>query len=636
MYETQSNTHDTPWPFQDLDYTVPPSTDPSTRSSLGLGGDPGAASRAPDAHAVSKTEAAFYYAGLHSRPRLLYRTGKEKWLRTGPMGDSRLRDLREVFNHPLTKVWNDNLGWRVVKIMDERTIPFTTIDVVRFTTLVYDQPRVIDEEASESEDDADEDDADKVDADKDDADKDDADEEDDGGESIKARLSKKPELGPVTIWIGVYPGSTSATAAHNAAQDVLALLKDYEITDVDVDFRESYYTREAGPRLLDPPEFWDPLFKVASPITHALGLGIYTKARLDAQGTMALYLAEGGDSDKLLGLSCRHVLIGPKEANIDYVHHPNEPREDVLLLGKETLTTFVQSIKGAIQDHEFTAEDCRETIKRLEGEKGTDTVDAEEVEEAEKARVGAHRSLEKAEEAMGALTALLDQVNNDWRRLDNRVLGHILRSPAIRLGVGEQRLTEDWAIFQVDRAKLGSKFQGNAMDLGTKLGPGEFASRFFTHGEDNWEFKYYRNGGLGHVLPLSGTITDELMRSPDMWDSEGEPCLLVLKNGNATGTTIGRANGAFSIVREYFQDMSVHQTSMQWAIINYNGKSEAFSEPGDSGAIIADTRGRIGGMLIGASGRLETPDITYATPFWWLLERIRANGFPNVHLDVVT
>jgi hypothetical protein len=132
-----------------------------------------------------------------------------------------------------------------------------------------------------------------------------------------------------------------------------------------------------------------------------------------------------------------------------------------------------------------------------------------------------------------------------------------------------------------------------------------------------------------------GTITDDLMRNPDMWDSDGEPCLLVVKNGNATGTTIGRANGVFSIVRDYFIDMSVNQTSMEWAIINYSSKSEAFSEPGDSGSAIADIRGRIGGMLTGSSGDTKCSDMTYATPFWWLLGRIKANGFPNAHLNVV-
>jgi hypothetical protein len=134
-----------------------------------------------------------------------------------------------------------------------------------------------------------------------------------------------------------------------------------------------------------------------------------------------------------------------------------------------------------------------------------------------------------------------------------------------------------------------------------------------------------------------GTISDDLMHHPDMWDFDGEPCLLVVKNGNATGTTLGRATGAFSIVRDYFNDPSINQTSMEWGIISYDSKSEVFSEPGDSGSIIADIRGRIGGMLTGGSGKTdsESPDITYATPFWWLLERIQANGFPNAHLNVV-
>jgi hypothetical protein len=75
------------------------------------------------------------------------------------------------------------------------------------------------------------------------------------------------------------------------------------------------------------------------------------------------------------------------------------------------------------------------------------------------------------------------------------------------------------------------------------------------------------------------TISDDLMRNPDMWDSAGEACLLVVKNGNATGTTIGRANGIFSIVRDYFNDPSINQTSMEWGIINYDSKSEVFSKP---------------------------------------------------------
>jgi len=161
--------------------------------------------------------------------------------------------------------------------------------------------------------------------------------------------------------------------------------------------------------------------------------------------------------------------------------------------------------------------------------------------------------------------------------------------------------------------------------------PYEFTVKCFPRRDANWEFEYPED----RLLPLKGIITDDLMRTPDMWDLDGKPCLLVAKRGNATGTTLGRANGIFSIVRDYFSDMSINQTSMEWGIINYDSESDVFSGPGDSGSIIADICGRIGGMLTGGSGKTETPDMTYATPFWWLLKRIQASGFPNAHLGVV-
>ena len=75
--------------------------------------------------------------------------------------------------------------------------------------------------------------------------------------------------------------------------------------------------------------------------------------------------------------------------------------------------------------------------------------------------------MDEANKALEEFGKLLIWVKEDWHRLDTRVLGHILRSPAISLGVGPQRFTEDWEIFVIDRAKLGDAFKGNMIDLGT-------------------------------------------------------------------------------------------------------------------------------------------------------------------------
>ena len=93
--------------------------------SLGFGGDAAssATSYSPDPHAVSKAETQSYYAGLPSEPTLVYRTGKEQWSPpSGPEAQRRLKELREVFNHPITKVWHNGLAWKVVSVMDDHKV----------------------------------------------------------------------------------------------------------------------------------------------------------------------------------------------------------------------------------------------------------------------------------------------------------------------------------------------------------------------------------------------------------------------------------------------------------------------------------------------------------------------------------
>lgn len=106
----------------DKDVTISPTI---TTSSPGFGGNAasGTTSYTPDPYAVSKAEAQSYYAGLHSEPMLLYRTGKEQWSPPrGPEAQRRLKELCEVFTHSIAKVWNHDLGWKVVEVMDAHTV----------------------------------------------------------------------------------------------------------------------------------------------------------------------------------------------------------------------------------------------------------------------------------------------------------------------------------------------------------------------------------------------------------------------------------------------------------------------------------------------------------------------------------
>ena len=139
---------------------------------------------------------------------------------------------------------------------------------------------------------------------------------------------------------------------------------------------------------------------------------------------------------------------------------PTSTPKDVLLTGRGSFTNLVDSIKFRIGRYGITVEQIARFEER---DKSTNAVN---VERAKATRIETQGLLDKPEKAMEALGMFLDQVNKDWKKLNNRVLGHILRSPAITLGVGEYCFTEDWGIFQVNRAKLGNGFQGNKMDFG--------------------------------------------------------------------------------------------------------------------------------------------------------------------------
>ncbi|KAF8572664.1 hypothetical protein K439DRAFT_117879 [Ramaria rubella] len=165
-------------------------------SNLSLYGDPASSISSLPPYSVSKAEAMFYYSGLPSSPRLVYRSGATPWkMPTGPEAYRVLKELRPVFRHKLNTVWQD-LGPKVRDFLDSARVRWTSIDVVCL-------------------------------------------------KKVRERA-----VGPVILWIGVLPQTLFGEDAHTAASGCLHLLKEFGITDVEVEFRESIYTRLAGPNLL--------------------------------------------------------------------------------------------------------------------------------------------------------------------------------------------------------------------------------------------------------------------------------------------------------------------------------------------------------------------------------------------------
>jgi hypothetical protein len=152
----------------------------------------------------------------------------------------------------------------------------------------------------------------------------------------------------------------------------------------------------------------------------------------------------------------------------------------------------------------------------------------------------------------------------------------------------------------------------------------------FPRPEDRAGYKYPRDG----LLQAYGVVKDKEIRSPQNLDANGHKCLLVVKNGLATGTTVGCVNGLDSFTRIY-ADYGIKETSVEVAVLPYNSKRGAFSAPGDSGAIVLERGGAIVGMVTSGGGQTDEIDTTYLTPYWWLDEQIK-KVFPSCYLyDVV-
>ena len=145
------------------------------------------------AHAVSDFEASSFYLGISDdHPLLLYRTGSEKYPFVKPKGFQAyctFKSVRDVYGTPLNAVWS-TVGPLVRDLIKTQKIRYTSIDEARFITHETD---------------------------------------------------KKDIPGLIVIWIGVYPGSTTADTAHDVSENVLGLLESYEIEGVEGEWRESVF-----------------------------------------------------------------------------------------------------------------------------------------------------------------------------------------------------------------------------------------------------------------------------------------------------------------------------------------------------------------------------------------------------------
>jgi len=140
---------------------------------------------------------------------------------------------------------------------------------------------------------------------------------------------EKGSLGPVVIWVGVIPGSTSSHTAHEVSQEILALLLKNGVGDAVVEWREAIQQRLAGPPFMRHVGTNNATHYIRRFLTALLGIPIATEGmEEDVQGTHTLWFHENGNpSDKVYGVSSSHVLR--KDTTVEYEYRGGAPKNHV-------------------------------------------------------------------------------------------------------------------------------------------------------------------------------------------------------------------------------------------------------------------------------------------------------------------
>lgn len=372
-------------------------------------------------HTPTEYERTTYYngtAGDGDHPILIYRSD---FFTTpfpkpsGRYGQIPVKTLRGVYDTQLNVVW-ETVGPGIVDLITTRRINWSSVDPARFFT------------------------------------------------HATAGEEEKGSLGPVVIWVGVMPGSTSSDTAHKVSQEILALLQAHGVKDAVVEWREAVLQRLVGPPLMRHVGSTNPTHHARRFLTALLGIPLATQEmEKDSQGTLTLWLHETRDgngeiSPNIYGVSCCHVLR--EDTTRDYEHDGAAPKHLVRVCGARRFQRGLTEIERNISACGIRAGFWTREVARLE---------VREQDEEVAREIGANRrNLADETEATQQLEALHEEITEQWANIKrDRDIGYVQHAEAIKVDVaGGTRYTSDWGAFLATEAKVRPCFEGNVVDLG--------------------------------------------------------------------------------------------------------------------------------------------------------------------------
>ena len=286
---------------------------------------------------------------------------------------------------------------------------------------------------------------------------------------ITHETDKKDIPGPVVIWIGAYPGSTTSDIAHDISENILGLLQSHGIEGVEVEWRVSVFWRAVGSPLLRTVGNNHTTVDVSGTLTVTLGVPIATAKRPDAQGSVGFFFhgrdKQGNVSNRVLTVTYHHVFFETtKTHNVKYERKgASAPPKYVRLHGFRRFQRLLDDIKLRIGRHCIMTDVHKREIRKLEAkEKSEDPGVEEEEDELAKAR----QKLADENKAIDDLEKFYTNVTKDWGDSEHRNIGTIDYSPPISFGVWDEKFIEDWGAFALHGDRWKAVFMCNVLDLG--------------------------------------------------------------------------------------------------------------------------------------------------------------------------
>ncbi|CAE6503072.1 unnamed protein product [Rhizoctonia solani] len=526
-------------------------------------------------YVISDYERVAYYRGISSEPpELLYRS--DLCENPFPVLEGRFphpltKTVHGVFNTALNPIW-DTVAPQICTLLENLGIRYSVVKAARFVTHGQDD---------------------------------------------------RDTLGPIVIWIATHPTTTTAKDAYHASPPILNLLKTNGVEGVVVEWYEGALQELSGPALLRVTDTTNPTHYVRQIFTPALGMPIIAEEREgdDAQGSVAFFFHEnktkkGNTSTRVLGVTNNHVLR--KDATTPYKFRgAGAPSYHVRLAGDRRFQRALDEIKAFISHHTTQASHLAALITELE-QKPT-SKDQEEAADDRRALEVNRDQLVKEIAHSAELETFYQGIFTQWNDPACRNIGRTDWAPGISIGSGNYDYTQDVATFELDEAKFKAQFRGNVVDLGTKFTPEELTRLLHPRNDGQTKFKFPHD----RQLRIQGCLTHQELCNPQNYDLDELNGLIFMKDGNTTDLTVGRYAG----LPAYTCRLSGAK-STELAVYNYNDRSGPFSFYGDSGSLVFDGKGRMVGILHTGMPRGLSNHVTYVTPAWWIIEKIRLQ-YPN-------